>query len=116
MVETVARLDLRDAANRAAAEPLLARRLPWPPAVLRDLRTLVRRTVRFGVVERAVYDVRDESQGVEVAAKFGLALGFDAGELKVDRRLVAATAWTHGSPARERADCGVTGEPPERRS
>jgi Flp pilus assembly pilin Flp len=116
VVETIARLDLRDEANRAAAEPLLARRLPWPSAVLGDLRTLVRRTVRFGVVERAVYDVRDESQGVEVAAKFGLALGFDAGELKIDRRLVAATAWTQGSPARERADCGVTGEPPERRS
>ena len=29
------RLDLRDPANRAAAEPLLARRLPWPPGVLR---------------------------------------------------------------------------------
>src|SRR5688500_3455076 len=33
VVETVARLDLRDPANRAAAEPLLAQRLPWPPAV-----------------------------------------------------------------------------------
>lgn len=111
LVETVARLDLRDAGNRAAAAPLLSRRLPWPPAVARDLRALVARSVRTGVVERAVYDVTDRSDGLELSAKLGLALGVDTEEVDIDRRLVAATAWTNGSPARVRADCGVTGEP-----
>lgn len=116
VVETVARLDLRDAANRAAAEPLLALRLPWPPAVARELRMLVARAVRSGIVERAVYDVRDGSRELELSAELGLALGVRGTEVEVDRRLVAASAWTDGSRARDRADCGVTGEPPERTS
>jgi Flp pilus assembly pilin Flp len=107
VVETVARLDLRVPANRAAAEPLLARRLPWPPAVARELRALVRRAAVAGVVERAVYDVRDGSEQLKLSAKFGLALGVDGREVKIDRRLVAASAWTHGSRERERFDCGV---------
>jgi Flp pilus assembly pilin Flp len=113
VVETVARLDLRDAANRAAAEPLLARRLPWPPAVARELRALVRRAAATGIVERAVYDVRDDSQELKLAAKLGVVLGVDGEEVSIDRRLVAASAWTGGSRERERADCGVTAEPPE---
>jgi hypothetical protein len=116
VVETVARLDLRDPGNRAVAAPLLARRLPWPPAVHRELRTLVARAVRSGTVERAVYDVRDGSQELELSAQLGVALGVRGTEVEIDRRLVAATAWTHGSHARERADCGVTSDPPERTS
>jgi hypothetical protein len=116
VVETVARLDLREPANRAAAEPLLARRLPWPPAAARELRALLLRAVGTGVVERAVYDVRDGSQELELAAKFGLALGVDGREVRIDRRLVAASAWTQGSRERERADCGVTAAGAERTS
>jgi hypothetical protein len=116
LVETVGRLDLRDPGNRAAAEPLLSRRLPWPPAVARELRLLVARTVRSGTVERAVYDVRDGSDDFAINAKFGLALGVDAEEVDVDRRLVAASAWTQGSRERERADCGVTAAGAERTS
>jgi hypothetical protein len=112
IVETVARLDLRDPANRAAAEPLLRLGLPWPPAVARELQTLVARSVRRGIVERAVYDVDDDSEGVELGASLGLSLGVDASEVDVDRRLVAAQAWTEGSRARERADCGVTAASP----
>ena len=107
VVETVARLDLRDPVNRAAAEALLAHRLPWAPAVAHHLRALLRRAVGTGVVERAVYDVRDGSQQLKLEAKFGLALGVDGREVRVDRRLVAASAWTHGSRERQRADCGV---------
>ena len=66
------------------------------------------RAVRTGIVERAVYDVRDGSDEIELSAKLGLALGVDANEVDVDRRLVAASAWTQGSRERERADCGVT--------
>jgi hypothetical protein len=101
VVETVARLDLRDPGNRAAAETLLARG--------RDLRALVARAVRSGIVERAVYDVDDDSEGVELSASLGVSVGVDASETELDRRLVAADAWTDGSRARERADCGVTG-------
>ena len=74
----MARLDLRDPANRAAAEPLLAQRLPWPPAVTRELRAVVRRAVAVGVVERAVYDVRDGSDELELAAKLGSRSGSTA--------------------------------------
>jgi Flp pilus assembly pilin Flp len=113
VVETVARLNLREGANRAAAAPLLARRLPWPPAVARELRALVRRAAATGIVERAVYDVRDDSEELKLAAKVGVVLGVDGEEVRIDRRLVAASAWTGGSRERERADCGVTAEPPE---
>jgi hypothetical protein len=108
VVETVARLDLRDPGHRAAAEPLLAHRLPWTPGVARELRTLVARAVRSGIVERAVYDVEDDSEGIELSASLGLSVGVDGSETELDRRLVAASAWTQGSRERERADCGVT--------
>jgi hypothetical protein len=116
VVETVARLDLRDPANRAAAEPLLRVRLPWPPSFAHDLDVVVRRAVRTGVVERAVYDVRDRSRDLKLSAKLGLALGIHAERVDIARELVAASAWTNGSDARDRADCGVTGAPLERTS
>jgi hypothetical protein len=105
VVETVARLDLRDPGHRAAAEALLERALPWPAAAVDDLRALVRRAVTRGIVERAVYDVRDGSDELKLEAKFGLALGVEGSEVEIDRKLVAASAWTHGSRERERADC-----------
>lgn len=105
LVETVARLDLRDPANRAAAGPLLDMGLPWPPAVARELRMLVARSVRTGIVERGVYDVEDASEGLELSASLGVSIGVDASETELDRRLVTAQAWTGGSDARERADC-----------
>ena len=105
VVETLGRLDLRDPANRAAAAPLLALRLPWPPSVVDDLRAVVRRTVQAGVVERAVYAVDDDSSELEVAASLGLSLGLQADRVSVERRLVAASAWTDGSHERERVDC-----------
>jgi hypothetical protein len=112
VVETVARLDLRDPGNRAAAEPLLE----WGPGVAGELRVLVARAVRSGIVERAVYDVDDDSEGLEIGASLGVSIGVDASETELDRRLVAAQAWTDGSRARDRADCGVTGRPRERTS
>jgi hypothetical protein len=105
IVETVGRLDLRVPANREAAGRLLGRRLPWPPAVMDDLRSLVRRTVQSGLVERAVYALDDDSGGLGLRARMGLELGVDFERLDVDRRLVSASAWTHGSPERERVDC-----------
>jgi hypothetical protein len=91
VVETVARLDLRDPANRAE----------------RSLHELVTRAVRTGIVERAVYAVEDDSDGLELGAGLGVSVGVDASETELDRRLVAAQAWTGGSRARERADCAA---------
>lgn len=105
VVETVARLDLRDPANRAAAAPLLDQRLPWPPAIAAGLRAVVRHTVRAGTVERAVYAVQDDSRDLAAAARLGLELGIELERVAVDRRLVSASAWTPGSGERERVDC-----------
>jgi len=105
LVETVGRLDLRVPANREAAGRLLGRGLPWPPGVVDDLRAVVRRTVQAGVVERAVYAVDDESGGLGMHVRMGLELGVDFERLDVGRRLVSASAWTHGSTERERVDC-----------
>jgi hypothetical protein len=105
VVDTVARLDLRDPANRAAAAHLITRRLPWPADVAHELRALMLYTVQRGTVERAVYEVRDESSEFELAARLGQELGLQLEDVKVQRRLVAASAWTPGSQERVREDC-----------
>ena len=105
LTEWVGRLDLRDPANRAVVEPLLSRRLPWPPGILSDLRAVVLRTAQVGTVERAVYAVRDESGEFDLATRIGIAFGVEADRVDVDKRLVAASAWTSGSKERVREDC-----------
>ena len=105
VVETVARMDLREHANREVAMRLLRRRAPWPPAVAEDLRAAVRRAVQAGTVERSVYAVEDGSRSFELAARAGAELGLEAGYSKVDRRLVEASARTGGSQERAREDC-----------
>jgi hypothetical protein len=105
VVDTVARLDLRDPGNRRAAEALLAHPLPWRTAAATALRGVLQLAVRRGTVERAVYDVRDESGQVEIAAKLGAELGVDSRKVRVRRTLVSASAWTGGSQERVREDC-----------
>jgi hypothetical protein len=105
LVETSGRLDLRDPANRAAAEPLLARRLPWPAGVARDLRAVIRRTAQAGTVERAVYAIRDRSRRIDAAVRLGAELGLEADTVDVEHALRSASAWTAGSPERHREDC-----------
>jgi hypothetical protein len=107
VVDIVARLDLRDPANRQAAAAVLAHRLPWPPAVAGDLRALARLAVQRGVVERAVYDVRNDSGSFDVAARLGVELGIDVDQIDMERRLVGASAWIHGSQERLREDCAI---------
>jgi Flp pilus assembly pilin Flp len=104
VVDTVARLDLRDPANRAAAARLLAHAPPWHTAP-RELRAVLALAVQRGTVERAVYDVRDESGSVEVAARLGAELGLDVSKVRIERRLVDASAWIGGSRERLREDC-----------
>ena len=105
VTEWVGRLDLRDPANRAIAEPLLARRLPWGPGVLSDLRAVALRTAQVGTVERAVYAVRDESKDFDVGVRLGISFGVAHDKVDVEKRLVAASAWTPGSQERVREDC-----------
>ena len=105
VVETVARMDLREHANREVALRLLRRRAPWPPAVADDLRAAVRRAVQAGTVERSVFAVEDGSRSFELAARAGAELGLEADYSKVDRRLVEASARTGGSQERAREDC-----------
>ena len=103
--ETVARLDLREHANREVALRLLRNRAPWPPALAEDLRAAVRRAVQVGTVERSVFAVEDGSRSFELAARAGAELGLEADYSKVDRRLVEASARTAGSHERAREDC-----------
>ncbi len=93
VADTVARLDLRDPANRAAAD------------AAPDLPSLLRLAVQRGVVERAVYDVDEDARGLELAVRIGAQLGLDAADVRVQRRLVAASAWTPGSQELVREDC-----------
>lgn len=108
VLETTGRLDLRDPHNRAVAERLLRSRAPWPPAMADDLRAVIERTVEHGTIERATYAVADRSHDYSVAAKLGVQLGVDVSRLDLTRRLVAASAWTGGSPERHRLDCTGT--------
>jgi hypothetical protein len=110
VVETLGRLDLRDAENRAAADRLLRVRLPWPPAVAADLRAVLRRMAGAGTIERSVYAVEDRSRTFGVAVRLAAELGIDASSVDVMRRLGDASAWTHGSPERRRVDCVGEGD------
>jgi hypothetical protein len=105
VVETVARLDLRDPTNRAVAARLLHRRAPWPPSVFEDLRAVIRHTVAVGNVERSVYAVTNESRRLELDGRLGLELGMEIERERENRRLIEATAWTGGGRARQREDC-----------
>jgi hypothetical protein len=101
VVDTVARLDLRDPRNRAAAGSVLAGGVPAPPRLL----ALMRYAVQHGTVERAVYHVHDSSGSFAVAVRLIAELGLEDRDVEVERRLVAASAWTHGSRERLREDC-----------
>ncbi len=105
VVDTVARLDLRDPANRAAATHLLTQQLPWPAAIAGEVHDVMLYAVQHGTVERSVYDVQDESSDFELAARLGEELGIEVNRVKLQRRLVAASAWTPGSQERVREDC-----------
>jgi hypothetical protein len=102
LVETVGRLDLRNPANRAAAERVLRLRPPWPPA---EVSGLLRRVERAGTVERSTYAVHDHSKSFDLSVKMGEELGLQMKVTRTERRLVSASAWTRGSPERERFDC-----------
>ena len=99
--EYSARLDLRDAGNRAAAERLLQPSTSTPA----DLAALAERMRTHGVVEQATYSVSEERRGFTVAGKLGLALGLAHHRITAERRLVDAIASIRGGPLQRRFDC-----------
>jgi hypothetical protein len=99
--ELSARLDLRDARNRALAERLLR---PGR-STAEDLAALARRMRSDGVIERSEYDFTQSRRGFSIAGKLGLALGLEHQRVTAERRLVGAVAWVNGGPAQRREDC-----------
>jgi hypothetical protein len=101
LVEYSARLDLRDPANRAAAQRLLRIGRSTPAA----LRALLARARSDGVIERDGYEVSERQRGFNIAGKLGVALGLEHNRISSERRLVDALAWIRGGPAQRRFDC-----------
>jgi hypothetical protein len=99
--EYSARLDLRDPANRAAAERLLRIGEPKPAA----LRALAARVRSDGVVERNGYTVSERRRGFNIAGKLGVALGLEHERISSERRLVDAVASVRGGAPQRRFDC-----------
>jgi hypothetical protein len=104
VTETVARLGLRDPANWAVARPLVED-YQGPAALARAAAAALRRVRDAGVTERYVSTVADRSSGVSMSFAAGVKFSFEARKVDVDKRLVAASAWTAGSRERERFDC-----------
>jgi hypothetical protein len=80
---------------------VLVNGVPAPPRLL----ALMRYAVQHGTVERAVYDVRDSSSSFALAVKLVGELGLEDKDVDIQRQLIAASAWTHGSQERLREDC-----------
>jgi hypothetical protein len=104
VTETVARLNVRDPANWAVAHALVED-YHGPAAVARAAEAVLRRIREAGVTERYVSTVADNTSGVALSFAAGLKFSFDARKVKIDKRLLEASAWTPGSAERERFDC-----------
>jgi hypothetical protein len=97
LTEAVARLDLRNPANRAL--------LAWT-RIGSDPRGVVEDVVRHGTVEHNVYSVNDSSRGISLGFARGIKVGVSGELIKIRRTLVDATARTPGSDKeRSRFDC-----------
>jgi hypothetical protein len=99
--EYSARLDLRDAGNRAVAERLLHPGGSTPG----DVRALIARVKSDGVVERDAYAYGERRRGFSVAGRLGIALGLAHQRISSERRLIDAIAWIDGDRPQRRFDC-----------
>jgi len=99
--EYSARLDLRDAGNRAAAARLLHPGASTPG----DVGALVDRVKRHGLVERDSYAYGEQRRGFVAAGRLGIALGIAHQRVSSERRLIDAVAWVDGGPPQRRFDC-----------
>ncbi len=105
LTETVLRLDLRDPANRAAAQPLLGLDWPWPRSAKERVAAVLARIRTDGTVETSVSEVADDTAGVAGSIAGEIKFGGSAKRIKVHKTLVSATALTGGPYERERLDC-----------
>ncbi len=104
--ETVMRLDLRNAGNRAVAEPLIDTRWPWPLDLRNRVDDVIRRIGTHGTIERTVLEIVDESTGVSGSVQGTAKYGASFKSINVHKRLVEATARTGGAE-RDRFDCAT---------
>jgi len=89
LTEVVARLDLTDPANLAAA---------------RDRQAALDRIATHGTVERLVSRVRDDSRGAALAVKAGLEFKLGGRRVSVHQQLVEASV-QRGALRSRRLDC-----------
>jgi hypothetical protein len=104
VTETIARLDLRDPANLAAARPLLEHSLPWPPGDGPRKQAVMDRIATHGVIERTVSEIDDDSKGASGSVRGGLKFGATARKVKVRKQLVQASV-QRGALNGARLDC-----------
>jgi hypothetical protein len=102
--ETVLRLDLRDAENRAIAQPLIDTRWPWPLDMKGRINDVIRRIGTHGTVERTVLAIDDASIGASGSVQGAWKFGAAGRLIRVHKRLVEAKARTGGAD-RDRFDC-----------
>jgi hypothetical protein len=107
LTETARRLDLRDPANRAVAQPLLDVPLPWPKDLSARVKAVLGHIDAHGIVETTVSEVDDGSWGVAGSVSGDVKFGAGYKHVKVRRSLVSARARTGGPFERERYDCQV---------
>lgn len=101
-IETVLRLPLRDASDRALAQRVAFLDLSDPALALRDLAGRVRDR---GTVERSRYRVTEDADSWDYGIKLGLALGADHAASAVQRSLVDAQVLSGGALPAHRDDC-----------
>lgn len=104
VTETVARLDLRDPANLAAARPLLDSSEPWSAAGGAGKQAVMDRIATHGVVERLVSTVDDDSRGASASLKALFRFSLSGKQVRIHRTLVEATA-QRGAVTGARLDC-----------
>lgn len=105
VTETIARLDLRDPGNLAAARPFLDAPIPWTLPGGSTKQAVLDRIASHGAVERLTSTVEDRSRGVSASIRLGAKLSLSAKKVKILRRLVEATAVVGGGLVGRRLDC-----------
>ena len=113
VAETIARLDLRNPGNLAAARPFLDAPIPWTVPGGSTKQAVLDRIASHGAVERLTSTVEDRSRGVSASIRFGVKLSLggrrsrSCGGSWRPRRSSAAGWWDSGStvcPGRRRHD------------
>lgn len=100
--ETVLRLPLRSAADRALAQRVAFTNLGDPDLAMRDLAARVRDR---GTVERARYRVREVTDAWDHGVELGVSAGIEHGVSLLERTLIDAQVLNGGPLGARREDC-----------